>query len=124
MELYQPQGQRGQVRCGRCEDHQAAHQTSGGKAWCRNRGLDGVPAGDLGVPAPASFDGPLLGRVVDGDQSKAFVITPRPLEVIEQRPDEIPAERHAVSNRAIGLEQMLMQVRLALWVVDLSLLDD
>src|SRR5215210_1779041 len=84
----------------------------------------GILARDSGVPTPASFDDSLLGRVVDVDHPEALPVAPCPLEVIEQGPDEIPAERHAVSDRAVGLQQMLMQERLALWVIDLPIRDD
>ena len=84
----------------------------------------GVLARDSGVPPPAAFDDSLLGRVVDVDHPEAFAVAPRPLEVVEQGPDEIAAQRYAVFDRAVGLEQMLMQERLALRVVDLPVLDD
>src|SRR5688572_17020816 len=67
----------------------------------------GVLARHAGVPSPAAFDNPFLGRIVDIDHPEALAVTPRPLEVIEQGPDEIPSERYAIGNRAVGLQQML-----------------
>src|SRR5690348_15170653 len=55
------------------------------------------------VPVPERTplrDAP-LGRVVDVDDPEPLVVAPFPLEVVEQRPDVVAADVHALRPRAL-----------------------
>src|SRR4051794_1876790 len=53
-------------------------------------GLDGVAPGDLRVEPPAVLDRAGLRGVVDGDDPEALRVAVGPLEVVHQRPHEVP----------------------------------
>src|SRR5262245_4281701 len=59
------------------------------------RACDGVT-----VPASTVLRRALAGLVVDVDQAEALGIAVRPLEVVEQAPDEVALDARAVLQRA------------------------
>nr|ACR50752.1 conserved hypothetical protein [Streptomyces longisporoflavus] len=75
-------------------------------------------ADDLGVPVSAGLDRPPLRRVVDMDEAEPLVVAVRPLEVVQQRPREVPGQRHPLAYGTRAGRQMLLQIAGALRVVD------
>src|SRR5580700_1220283 len=69
------------------------------------------------VEAGAGLGGPVLGREVDVDDAEPLLVAPRPLEVVQQRPYEVPGQVGAVVDRAGGCVQVLVQVLDPLQVV-------
>src|SRR5262245_36304555 len=61
-----------------------------------------VLRGEAGVPLSRVLDRSLLGLVVDVDQAKALGEAEAPLEVVEDRPDEVAAHRGAVGEGLVG----------------------
>src|SRR6266542_4905304 len=64
---------------------------------------------EVAVPVEALLRHPLERREVDVDHAEALPVAPRPLEVVEQRPDEVPLHRRsrldgATDGRDVTLE--------------------
>ena len=56
------------------------------------RSAQGVRACDLAETPCARLDGALLGVSVDGDEAERRPVAEGPLEVVEERPVEVPAD--------------------------------
>ena len=60
----------------------------------------GASAGDdLGVATTALLDGAFLSLEIDVNDAESFFLAGRPLEIVEQRPDEIALDRRARLDR-------------------------
>src|SRR3954471_18679163 len=77
------------------------------------------PAGDhVAVPQCASLEDPALVREVDEDDPEALVVAVLPLEVVEQRPDEVSAHVDALVARAFERLDVLLDVVEARSILD------
>src|SRR6266540_6014931 len=56
---------------------------------CLGSACRSLPRDEVAVPVEALLRHPLERREVDIDHAEAFPVAPRPLEIVEQRPDEI-----------------------------------
>src|SRR5580704_6169570 len=70
----------------------------------------GVRSRDTSVEARAGLRGPVLGREVHVDDAEPLLVAVGPLEVVQQRPYEVPGQVRAVIDRAGGGVQVLVQV--------------
>lgn len=88
--------------------------------------LEGVSiAGNyLCVPCSTVFGNTLLGRVIYKDQTKAFPIAVAPLEIVRERPVEIPAYVGTILNCVLKAEQIALQKINAIRIVHLSVQKD
>src|SRR5437870_4155324 len=84
--------------------------------WQEERILDlSVSRGDeVAVPVEAVLGHSLERRVVDVDDPEPLRVTVRPLEVVEQAPDEVPLDRRAVGNRSRNGGDVRLEVRSSL----------
>src|SRR6266513_1355347 len=65
------------------------------RSLCRRFGPAARPLGrdEVAVPVEAPLRDALERGVVDVDDAEAFPVAPAPLEVVEQRPDEVAPHR-------------------------------
>src|SRR5204862_5018432 len=68
------------------------------------------PRDQVPVPERAALRDPTLGRIVDVDDPEPLVISPFPLEVVEQRPDVIAANVDAMLARPLDRCDVLTEV--------------
>ncbi len=54
-----------------------------------------------GIPVTTLFHNAALCGVVNVDDAEAFAVAFRPLEVIQQRPDEITPQRYSLCQRLL-----------------------
>src|SRR5918996_2774132 len=73
---------------------------------------------EVGEPARAGLRGPGLGGEVNPDHAEALRVTLRPLEVVEQRPGEIPGQWNPLVERTVRSRHVLTQIRDATIVLD------
>src|SRR5262249_61123777 len=74
--------------------------------------LSGALAGDeSSIPAPAVFNDATLRLEIYVDESEAFAIALRPLEVIDERPHQITHHRRAMLDSPLDLPHVIAQVR-------------
>src|SRR5262245_36202860 len=64
----------------------------------------------VAVPVEALLGHALERRVVDVDDPEALRVAEPPLEVVEQRPDEVAADRRALRDRLPDRGQVLLEV--------------
>src|SRR6185503_16991189 len=64
----------------------------------------------ISIPPPTVLHRPLLRLKIDVHQPEPHLVPERPLEVVEQRPDEIAAHRSAMTERTLHLIDMAAQV--------------
>ena len=72
----------------------------------------------VAVPGEARLRDPPQRRVVDVDDPEPLPVAMRPLEVVEQRPDEVARDRDAVGDCALDRVDVPGEERLPLGVVD------
>ena len=84
------------------------------------RSDDPVLPDHLRVPSAAELRRALLGAERDVDDAEPFVVALGPLEVVEQRPDEIAADVVALGDGPVQLDQVAAQVLAAIQVDDLA----
>jgi len=72
----------------------------------------------LAIPVEAVLGHPLERRIVDIDDPEALRVAEAPLEVVEEAPDEVAADRRAGVARASDRVDVRLQVRDALRIVD------
>src|SRR5262245_16035133 len=78
-----------------------------------------VPLRDqVAVPERAALRDPPLRRVVDVDDPEPLVVAPLPLEVVEQRPDVVAANVHALRLRALDRVDVFPEIVEPALVVD------
>src|SRR4051812_24134816 len=82
-----------------------------------HRDVLAVAADDVREPAGARLRGAPLGRIVDVDEPEPLRIALRPLEVVEERPDEVPLDRRSRVDRETDLPEMPVEVRDAVEVL-------
>src|SRR5687768_8479606 len=68
-----------------------------------------VPQGGT-QPGEGVLRGTALSFVVDADEPETLPITLGPLEVVEQRPDEVAADVDALADRLVQCAQMPVEV--------------
>src|SRR3954451_24488180 len=73
---------------------------------------------EVAVPASAALQRTTLGVVVDVDDAETLVIAAAPLEVVHQRPREVPAHINAVGYRARHGVDVAVEVGDAVGIVD------
>src|SRR6185295_15328809 len=73
------------------------------------------------VVSATGLDRSRLSRIVDVNDSKSLRVAVSPLEVIEQRPDEIPAYINTALNRVAYSSDMSAEILDSLRIVDLSI---
>src|SRR5690348_12451545 len=71
---------------------------------------DPVLAHYLRVPARAEFGRPALGGVVDVDDPEALAVALGPLEVVEERPEEIAPDVVALGEGPVEADEVLAEV--------------
>src|SRR5262249_30013194 len=71
----------------------------------------------LRVPFRAVLGYPALCRIVDIDETEPFGVTPRPFEIIHQRPREVAFQWNSVPNGRVTGPQVGVQIGDALTVV-------
>src|SRR6266542_4446573 len=81
------------------------------------RVAEAAGADHLAVPVGAVLPGPPLRPVVDVHDAETLGIAISPFEVVQQRPDEVAANVHALAQRLVRRRQMRAQVRDPLRVV-------
>src|SRR5580765_1536453 len=77
-----------------------------------------VPRDDIPVPQRAVLERARLRLVVDVHEAEPGRVALRPLEVVEQRPDEVPAQVRARRHGSAGRTEVLLQEPDAIRVVD------
>src|SRR5262249_44374690 len=83
-----------------------------------------VPRRDqVTIPERASLGDPLLRRIVDVDQPEALPVPPLPLEVVEQRPNEVAANVDTLGTCIVDRLDVALQVVETPLVVDSVALD-
>src|SRR5687767_4157250 len=75
---------------------------------------------NVGVEFSARLDRPRLRRVIHMNDSKALRVSVTPLEVVEQRPGKVSAQRNSLTNRFVGGFQMVAEIRHTQRVDDLT----
>src|SRR5262249_46278487 len=63
------------------------------------------------VPARAVLRNAALRGVVDVDDPEALAVPLGPLEVVEERPDEVPAKIDSVLERLVNGAHVLVEIR-------------
>src|SRR6185437_363810 len=83
-----------------------------GLSWRLTRALLHRPIGanHPGIVAAAILDYAALGRVVHVDDAEAFGVALGPLEIVEEGPDEVAAERRTLGDCLPGGAEMIAQV--------------
>src|SRR5918992_335951 len=85
----------------------------------RIRGSNRLPPGgrfdlvrrdDFGVPAGALLRDALLGLVVDVEDSESLRVAEGPLEVVEERPEEVAAHADARLDGVVERDEMLTEI--------------
>ncbi len=66
----------------------------------RGRGRQGVSADELGVPVRRILPGPLQRVEIHADDAEAAVVAEGPVEVVQQRPDEMARTSTPASKAA------------------------
>src|SRR6266542_4221485 len=84
-------------------------------------GLEPSTRDHVAVPARAVLEDPALGREVDVHQTEAPGVALVPLEVVEQRPDEVAAQVDALLQRLMGGAEMPLEETDAVGVVHVAL---
>src|SRR5690242_7010464 len=79
---------------------------------------DGVVPGDLRVEPPAVLDRARLGGVVDSHDAEALPVAVGPLEVVHQRPHEVPLHPRARGDGGVHGGEVFAQVGGAFGVGD------
>src|SRR5919112_120467 len=72
----------------------------------------------VGVPARRVLEGPALIGEVDVDQPESLLVAPRPLEVVQERPDVVAAHVDALMQRRKDRAEVVTQVVDPVRVVD------
>ena len=75
------------------------------------------------VPVVARLRHSLEGLVVDVDEPEALLVALRPFEVVEQRPDEVAGDRHAVGKCRVDRVEVALEVGDAARIVDAAVRD-
>src|SRR6266545_815159 len=84
----------------------------------RRRTRRARPARDeVAIPIEAVFGHSLERRIVDVDDPEPFRVTVRPLEVVEQAPDEVPLDRRAFSDRTGDGADVRLEIGRSLGIV-------
>src|SRR4051812_21278783 len=65
---------------------------------------------EAAIPLPAALERPLLAEVVDVDEPEPARVTPRPFEVVHQRPHEVALEWQPLLQRRGAGENVLLEV--------------
>src|SRR4051794_9947321 len=92
-----------------------------------HRGPAEAPAADDATVFPSAvLDGALLGFIVDSQDPESLLVTPCPLEVVEERPVEVAADVDALVDRIEDRPEVQAEEVDPLLVVDahLAILDD
>src|ERR671932_1001888 len=82
------------------------------------RTLEPPIPGDAGVPAGAVLERALLRAVVDAHDAEAAAVPPRPLVVVEERPEEVPPDVETVGAGLQSGGEVVAHVGGAVGVVD------
>src|SRR6266516_6095378 len=93
-------------------------------AQCRCRrgmAVEAVAGDHLPIPVGAVLQHALLGGVVNVDQAEALGVALFPLEVVQQRPDEVAAQVHPGGDGALRRAEVAIQEADAVGIVDLAL---
>ena len=64
---------------------------------------------DPSIPFARIFDDALLGFILYPDKTEAFGVAVRPLEIVQQRPDEVAAHIHAILHGQAGLDEVVFR---------------
>src|SRR5512135_93529 len=79
---------------------------------------DPVLPHDLRVPSGRELGGTRLRRVIDVDDAESLAVALGPLEVVQERPEEIAAQVEAFGHGAVERDQIIAQVLAAVEVED------
>src|SRR5258708_5485632 len=72
-----------------------------------------------GIPATTLFHNAALCGVVNVDDAEALAVAFRPLEVIQQRPDEITSQGYSLYQRPLERLNMFMYITYTLQITDI-----
>src|SRR5690606_29015936 len=78
----------------------------------------------FGIPESAVFGNSPLSLVVHVDQTETLAVTPGPLEIVQQRPGEVPLERNARLDGGVACAQVSVDVGHPVPVVDGAVLGE
>src|ERR1700719_1801255 len=76
----------------------------------KHAAADCVLSNDVGVKRRAQLGSTRERFVVHMKDAKALGESTRPLEIIEQAPEEIAFQRHAFKDRAVHVNEMLLKI--------------
>src|SRR5271167_2366632 len=82
--------------------------------------LERGAVGELGIKMERILEPPFQRGEIDVHEPEPSAVTERPLEIVEQRPHEITADRHARLDRIEHRSEIAAQIGNALVVADAS----
>jgi hypothetical protein len=75
-------------------------------------------AEEIAIPRPAPFQEPLTGRRIHTGDAEPGAVAKRPLEVVDQRPNEVPTDVHTRGDCIPDRGDVPLEIFDALRVVD------